>query len=238
MRLLESREGRERSGGGATMSVVVHAALIAAAVIGTARSNDAGPDTREVLIPLPPYIYEAPPPDRTPKAPSGPARTDRVPGPGRTVSPPVDVPDGLPPIDVDVAMPIDGRTEVTIGGPASRGDVSGGFGSAPSYGAPDGSGVRDARTVEIPVVPDRRNPSPAYPEPLRAGGIEGRVVAEFVVDSTGRVRPGSLVIVESTHEPFATSVRRTVPALRFTPARVQGRPVAQRVRVPFEFAIR
>jgi hypothetical protein len=60
-------------------------------------------------------------------------------------------------------------------------------------------------------------------------------VAEFVVDSTGRVRPGSLVLVEASHPQFASSVRRVVPAYRFTPARVQGRRVAQRVRVPFEF---
>jgi outer membrane biosynthesis protein TonB len=33
------------------------------------------------------------------------------------------------------------------------------------------------------------------------------------------------------------SVRRTVPSFRFTPARAQGQRVAQRVRVPFEFAI-
>lgn len=237
MRLLESRNGGERSGGGATLSVVVHAALIAAAAIGTARSDDASSTPREILVPLPPYIYESPP-ARSPRAPSGPARSAPTPGTGRTVTPPVEVPNGLPPIDVDVAVPIDGSTEVTIGGPTARGEVSGGFGAMPAQGALDGGGIRDARTVEIPVVPDARNPSPAYPELLRAGGIEGRVVAEFIVDSTGRVRPGSLVIVAATHEPFAASVRRTVPALRFTPARVQGRPVAQRVQVPFEFEIR
>ena len=88
------------------------------------------------------------------------------------------------------------------------------------------------------LVPDPRNAQPSYPEMLRSAGINGRVLAEFIVDSTGLVRPGSLVIVSATHELFASSVRRTVPSFRFTPARVQGRQVAQRVRVPFEFEVR
>jgi protein TonB len=239
MRLLESSGGRTRSGAGATMSVVVHAAIIAATAIGTARAHDAVAPPPERLIPIPPYIYDPPraaPP--TTNVATGPRRPDPVAQGERVLAVPTVIRDGLPPIDLDVKVPIDGRTPVTIGGPSTRGEVSGGFGGAPAYGAADASGTWEAHTVEVPVVPDARNPQPAYPEMLRTAGIEGRVVVEFVVDSTGRVRGGSLAVVEASHELFTSSVRRTLPSLRFTPARVQGRRVAQRVRVPFEFEVR
>lgn len=236
MRLLESSGRRTRSGGGATMSVVVHAAIIAATVIGTARAHDARSGPPETIIPIPQYIYDPPPVAPPPTHSTTGSRRPDLASPGeRVVTVPTVTPTGLPPIDFDVKVPIDGRTAVSLGGPSSRGDVSGDFGVAPAYGAADGSGTWDAHTVEVPVVSDARNPQPTYPEMLRTAGIEGRVVVEFVVDSTGRVRDGSLKVVEASHELFTTSVRRTLPSLRFIPARVQGHKVAQRVRVPFEF---
>lgn len=233
MRLLESSGGRARHGGGATMSVVVHAALIAATVIGTARANT----PRYHDVPREVVVYRAPPTDPAPRrAPSAPARTAGAPAPsGPVMQVPRGVPDDIPPVHLDVPPACMCLPEPALGGPATRGEPSGGFGGTPAYGAPDSGGTWDAHTVEVPVVPDARNPRPAYPEILRRGGIGGHVLVEFVVDTTGRVRDGSLRVIESTHEPFAASVRRTMSSLRFTPARVQGRKVAQRVRVPFEF---
>jgi len=236
MRLLESEAAPERRGGGTMTSMVVHAALVAGAVLATMRGSESGP--REVPIP-PEIVYRAPVPDQRPRpttsasGPAGPA-TSTI-----TVPVPTVVPTGIPTIDVRVDIPAGPTTEVRLGG-ASSGATEGGFGGASygGYGAPDASGTWDAHTVEVPVAPDARNPSPTYPEMLRSAGMTGRVVAEFVVDSTGRVRAGSLAIVESTHELFAASVRRAVPSFRFTPARVRGQRVAQRVRVPFEFEVR
>jgi protein TonB len=213
-------------------SMVVHAAIILGAVVGT---TQAAPSVQTIEI-LDPVIYKAPPP-----APPVP-RTERNDGssgaataePTRTIPVPTITPIGIPP--VNTLDPIGPNTQVVIGlGPS--GPAEGGFKGGQSYGEPGADGTWNEHTVEFPVVPDAHNPSPSYPEPLRAARVTGRVLAEFVVDSTGRVRPGSLVIVSSDHELFASSVRRTVPSFRFTPARVQGRRVAQRVRVPFEFEI-
>ena len=234
MRLLESSGGRQRYGKGATVSVVVHAAVIVGAVIGTAQARSPEPARRDVVID---FVYDPPrPPERSQRMASGPARPGQPSSGERTIEAPREVLHGLPPIDVEVANPVDGQTPVMFG--PSRGEVGGGFEGPRTGGAPDASGTWDAHAVEIPVVPDARNPVPAYPEVMRAAGLAGRVVAEFVVDSMGRVRAGSATIVESTHEAFAASVRRTLPSLRFTPARVQGRRVAQRVRMPFEFEVR
>ena len=105
MRLLESRGGRTRSGAGATMSLVVHAAIIAATALGTARAHDAVAAPPERLIPIPPYIYDPP----TKAAPTthvatGPRRPDSVPPGERVITVPTVIRDGLPPIDLSAWM--------------------------------------------------------------------------------------------------------------------------------------
>ena len=234
MRLLESQTERERRGGGTMMSMVVHAAIIIAAVIGTAQAELPQPDDE-----ITEFIPFDPPNDPKPATgsrtnPPGPAQGPRLTGPVLT-APPV-IPDDIPPIDVntDVDLVTDARADFTV---ASGSGASGGMSHDVASGVADADGVWSTHTVEVAVVPDAHNPSPSYPEMLRTAGITGHVLVEFVVDSTGRVRAGSLAIVESDHPLFASSVRRTVPSFRFTPALVQGRRVAQRVRVPFEFAI-
>ena len=64
---------------------------------------------------------------------------------------------------------------------------------------------------------------PAYPALLRSAGVAGAVLVEFVVDTLGRVEPGSLRLVHADHELFAASVRDVAPRLRFLPAEAQGR---------------
>ena len=232
MRLLESEGAPERRTGGATMSLVVHAAIIVGAVAATTHRP---PPIRYVPEHVD-VVYTAPRP--APSRPTAPTTGAPVPGPTTAgpvvvIPPPTFTPDDLPPIGVDGPGVLVPGAVVVLG--AAR-PSEGGFGQgAGPVGGADAGGTWDAHAVEVPVVPDARNAVPSYPEMLRTAGMTGRVVAEFVVDSTGRVRPGSLVIVEATHELFATSVRRTVPGFRFTPARVQNRRVAQRVRVPFEF---
>jgi protein TonB len=78
---------------------------------------------------------------------------------------------------------------------------------------------------------------PRYPDALRGAGVEGRVVARFVVDTAGRVEPGSVQIVSAAHPAFAEAVRRTLPALRFRAAEAGGRRVRQLVDMPFDFVL-
>lgn len=235
MRLIESQAERDRRPGGAATSVVFHAAMIVAAVVGTARA-DGGV---RIIEPAPgKVIYMAPRPvERTPttRGPAAPGRPTGPSAPGVTISPPTTIVDGIPPVDVRIGDALARNEPVTIGGGASSN--LGGFEQGGGGGSAGADGVWDGPTVEIPVVPDARNPIPTYPEPLRQAGIAGRVLAEFVVDSTGRVRPGSVLVVESSHPQFTASVQRTVPSLRFAPARVRGAKVAQRVRMPFEFEV-
>jgi TonB family protein len=74
-----------------------------------------------------------------------------------------------------------------------------------------------------------------YPASMRASGIAGRVVAEFVVDTLGRVEGENFGIVSSTHSLFTEAVRQAAQTVVFQPARRQGRRVRQLVRQPFDF---
>ncbi len=81
-------------------------------------------------------------------------------------------------------------------------------------------------------------PVPAYPELLRQAGIEGRVVLEAVIDTTGRVEPGSIGVVSATNPHFVEPARQTLAASLFRPGRVNGRAVRVRIRLPIAFGLR
>ena len=92
--------------------------------------------------------------------------------------------------------------------------------------------------VEHPVAfPPSGTAAPAYPSILKSAGVEGQVIASFVVDTTGLADPGSLRIIKSTHQLFANSVAAALPNMRFTPALVGGRKVRQLVTEPFVFQL-
>lgn len=92
--------------------------------------------------------------------------------------------------------------------------------------------------VDREVVPLPTNPTPRYPATLRSAGIEGRVLARFVVDTTGRVVMSTLDIVAADHPAFAEAVIDALRRSRFTPAESRGQRVAQLVSQPFVFEVR
>jgi TonB family protein len=91
--------------------------------------------------------------------------------------------------------------------------------------------------VDRPVRPISGVVGPRYPEALRSARVEGDVLAQWVVDSTGRVEAGSLKVLKATSPEFVASVRDVVYAMRYQPAEVGGRRVRQLVQQPFEFRL-
>jgi protein TonB len=91
--------------------------------------------------------------------------------------------------------------------------------------------------VEKPVAPVPGTGNPRYPDILRSSSIEGEVLAQFVVDTTGRVEVSSFKVIRTSHELFSASVRQALPNMRFLPAEVGGRKVKQLVQQPFVFAL-
>ncbi len=77
----------------------------------------------------------------------------------------------------------------------------------------------------------------SFPPPLYAAGVDGLVIAEFVVDTTGRVEKGTLGIVSSTAPLFTEAVRVALETASYVPAVKDGRHVRQLIQQPFRFDV-
>jgi protein TonB len=99
----------------------------------------------------------------------------------------------------------------------------------------DGSRVYFAFQVEKRATPAPDNPVPEYPPMLKAANIEGQVVAQFIVDTTGHVEIGTFKILKSTHALFTSAVKSALPTMTFTPAEVGDKKVRELVQMPFSF---
>ena len=75
----------------------------------------------------------------------------------------------------------------------------------------------------------------AYPPELFALGASGTVVAEFVVDASGRLERNTFAVVSTTHELLSAAVARALAQSTFVPAVKDGRRVRQFVRQRFDF---
>jgi protein TonB len=104
-------------------------------------------------------------------------------------------------------------------------------------GTRDRAGVLTALAVDHPVEVVAGQRPPRYPSALERAGVAGDVVAQFVVDTTGRVERGSIAILHTSHADFSRAVQERLVALRFVPARAQGRVVRQLVEQRFTFQV-
>ena len=67
---------------------------------------------------------------------------------------------------------------------------------------------------------------------------EGKVLAQFVVNESGRYEPGTLKILESSNPQFTAAVKDALPRIRFSAAQIGGKKVQQLVQMPFQFNIK
>jgi hypothetical protein len=75
-----------------------------------------------------------------------------------------------------------------------------------------------------------------YPEGLRNKRIEGAAVVRFIVDSTGRPRRESYVVIEASHPDFGNALRGFLGG-RWTPSTLTGRPTCDVVQHYVRFGI-
>jgi len=225
--LLESRSPGRRSTGGAIVSVAAHTALIAAAVYATAEARvkprNAPDSLRPVYLPAVPVVR--------PVAPHAPLKQSRV---------AADVPRRLPVIEsIDIDLPPVPEIRITPAGSSdfqSRPAAGSGTESVSAVGGGGGSPYNAAQ-VEKQVEPAPGNLAPRYPDALRSAGVEGEVVAQFVVDEAGRVEEGSVRFVRGGNVLFEDAVRSALGRMRFIAAEVGGRKVRQLVQMPFVFTL-
>lgn len=228
--LLESRAARSRFVGSTLASAALHGVLISAAVALTVKGRAGG--TPPLAPPVLTYVLPLTAPSAAPLRhfrvePSGRA----LPG-LRTISVPVVAPAALPALDVGPVLLPD---EIRVGGPARPFGAPAGAPGAESAGG--GSPVDAAATDRAPRIVGRTI-EPRYPPALRDAGVEGRVVAQFIVDTLGRAEMDDLLLVQASHALFAESVRKALEQFRFSPGELGGRKVRTKVQIPFEFTLR
>jgi protein TonB len=222
-RLLESRFKSERSVGGTIASVTGHTAVVAAALYATAQTH-VRPNPHDDAVHVA-YMTQTPAVSTAIHVPTTPA----VPLHGRR------------PIFVDVKIPDISMLPVATGplvsSPGDFARVSLAAGDEGGTASPSAGATFRADQVEKQVALVPGGSPPRYPEELRIAGVEGRVVAVFVVNELGRVESESISFLHPDNERFERECRGTLLAMRFTPAEVGGRRVRQLVQMPFVFKL-
>jgi TonB family protein len=104
----------------------------------------------------------------------------------------------------------------------------------------DGRSLADAlpgrrRPDELPVMLNREPPF-RYPAPLYAQRVQGNVTLRIFIDRTGRVRPESTRVEESSgYTSLDSSAVTGSQDLRFVPAKLNGEPMAVSILFPVFF---
>jgi periplasmic protein TonB len=234
--LIESKAKKQRTVGGTIFSVIFHGIVIGAGAYGTLQAKEQLEKPKQEKVEFvemkkqdePPPKAEAPPPPPPPDAVVAPPPPKGF----QVLTAPIKIPDVLP--DIDLSKKVTDEADFTgkgVAGGIAKGVVGG---VAPP---PDAGNTYFDFQVEKQVAPASGNPNPRYPDFLRTANVEGEVLAQFVVDTTGRAEMSSLKILKSTHDMFANSVRSVLPQWRFLPAEVGGRKVRQLVQMPFNFTL-
>jgi protein TonB len=258
--LLESRPRKKRSVGGTIFSVAFHSALIFFAIFATARAGvpedekikeqkvnfvrmkkEEPPPPVEKKEPPPPKVEKKAPPKAPKSAPLPPApKAEIAPPKGfKVLQAPIAIPTEIPKIDLSAKI----TNEADFSGKGVRGGSSTGIegSEGTKEGAPAGVTVDTDKTyAEFEVeqqVSAISGTSVAYPESQRASGVEGQVLAQFVVNENGRVDTGTFKVLESSGPEFSAAVKNALPRMRFRPAQIGRTNVAQVVQQAFVFKL-
>src|SRR6185295_9502086 len=182
--LIESKARKQKRAGGMIFSAVLHAALITAAVYGTLQAKEQleKPKAEKVEFVEMKKKDEPPPPKEEPKPPPPDVVVKAPPPKGfQVLTAPIKIPDVLP--DIDLSKKVTNEDDFTGKG------VAGGIAKGVVGGTPQPVNTDQPYfefQVEKQVAPMPNNSAPRYPDMLRSANVEGEVLAQFVVDTSGR----------------------------------------------------
>ena len=142
----------------------------------------------------------------------------------QTVVAPTDIPTNIPPINLQEHFDPKDYTGTGVEGGSGTGIV------------PSSDQVyMEAVVEERPEL--LSGPQPVYPDLLRQAGVQGRVIIQAIIDTTGRAEPPSVKVIQSPNPGFDQPARQAVLRALFRPARVHGRAVRVLVNIPYDFKI-
>jgi len=232
--LLESKAKRQKRIGGSLFSIIMHAAIVVALVVVTANAGIKEDEKVEEKVDFVEVKKDEPKPVEPEKPPPPPDAVVAPPPPKgfQVLSAPIEIPNVIP--DIDLSKKVTDEADFSgkgVAGGVAKG-VEGGKGPVPQGDQP----YFDFQ-VEKPVVAAPGSAGPAYPDMLRSAGIEGQVLAQFVVDTTGRADMATFKALRSDNDLFTVAVKNALQRMRFLPAEVGGRKVKQLVQQPFQFSL-
>ena len=227
--LIETKPKKQRTVKQLALSVFIHTVLIGAAVYGTLQAKEAIEKPKAEKVEFVQMKKDEPPPPE--KAPPPEVIVAPPPPKGfQVLTAPIKIPDVLP--DIDLSKKVTDENDFTGKG------VAGGIGKGVVGGTgPVGDQTYFEFQVEKQVAPAPGNPSPRYPDMLRSANVEGEVLVQFVVDTTGRVEMSQFKVLKSSHDLFTNAVKQALSGMRFYPAEIGGRKVKQLVQQPFNFTL-
>jgi len=214
------KQGFARRLPGSLFSLTMHVVLIYAAVQATMK-GDLGPleatlDTNMVFL-----DEKEPEPEPEPEAPPPPPKGFQ------TLMAPVEIPTSIPPINLNEKF--DPRQFSGVG-------VELGVAEGVMGGPVDLTQIFVEAVVDEP--PERISfPAPEYPRILLEARVEGTVVLEAVIDTTGHAEPPSIKVISSTNRAFEAPAREAMRRGLFRPGRVRGQAVRVLVQMPLRFVI-
>lgn len=182
------------------------------------------------------------PPPPAPDSPDEPATVEPVKGETLVLQPPTETPDVIAPPRAD-ERPITPDMVRGIGKPAdvigtrdpadtrpATGNIDPGRPVKPADWVPGEGDVDELPTLErngLARLMERN-----YPPHLRDARVSGRALVEVIVDTDGRVRPGSAKVIETSHPAFEDATLRAAERFRFRPAKIAGTIVPVKVAIP------
>jgi len=222
--LVESKPKKQRTVGQLLTSLVVHVLLITGAVMATKGAAEVVrerlQDTTLVFLEPP----KAPPPETPP--PDAIVSANPPPKGFQTVVAVQDIPTEIPPVNLNDRFDPKDFTGSGVQGGVATGIVGG-------TGPVTGETYLEAQVDDPPTVistgPLR------YPPVLERAGIGGRVVMQFVVDTTGHAEAAGFKILSSTNTAFNEPAREVIMKSVFRPGRVRGQPVRVQVQQVISF---
>ena len=231
--LIESKAAKQKRAGGALLSAVVHAVLITGAVFGTLHASQELSKPKAEKVEFVQVKKDEPPPPKEQPKPPPPDVVMKAPPPKgfQVLTAPIKIPDVLP--DIDLSKKVTNEADFSGKGVAG-GIAKGVVGGTP---APNTNETFFDFQVEKQVASAPGNQAPRYPDMLRSANVEGEVLAQFTVDTTGRADMSTFKVLKSTHDLFTNAVRAALPNMKFYPAEVGGHKVKQLVQMPFQFSL-
>lgn len=234
--LIESKAKKQRSLGATITSILINGSLAVFAVYATAHAAQEAEKPKEEKVTLVEMKKEEPPPPKNEPPPPPPPQAVAAPPPPKgfqVLTAPVVIPDIIPKVDLSKKV----TDEADFSGKGVAGGTSKGDPNVKTAPIVDNNQTYFEFQVEKVAQAVPGSGAPRYPSSLQSAGVEGSVVAQFVVDENGRADLSTFKVIKSDNDLFTQAVKDALRSAKFYPAEVGGRKVKQLVQQSFGFAM-